>query len=136
MSGPKVHVENLSLVCFLLGRNASLLVNALRDPKLTMEDLTCIDHDVCTAIRIARDEVSVQLNDIYKYLGDRLQREEITNGGSKSNSVAAAPYVANQFAEPRADEFNNAQTYGHSSRETVICPPRILHPMYNQCFNQ
>lgn len=137
--GPVVFGENMSLECFLLGRNASLLVNALRESRFSTEHLAYLDHDVCTAVRIIRDEVSTQLNDIYKYLVDRLQREQLNNGPRPN-----APFVPNPFSvvsEPTTsrapeDAFSVAQTLGHSSRDTVICPPRMLPlPMYNPYVN-
>lgn len=139
--GPVVFGENMSLECFLLARNASLLLNALRESRFSTEQLAYLDHDVCTAIRIIREEVSPQVNDIYKYLLDRLQREQFSNGTKTSN----LSYVGsgNQFpisSEPAihnaGDVFHAAQTLGHSSRDTVICPPRMLPlPMYNPYFN-
>lgn len=137
-SGPQEFGKNMALECFLLGRRASLLVNSLRDSKLSVEHLAYLDNDVCTAICIIRDEVSTQLNDIYQYLIDRLQREQISNASAKS-TAAVPPYIANQFAilseqSNRAtteDAFSAAQLYGHASRNTVICPPRHLSlPMY------
>nr|BAM33612.1 doublesex2 [Ceriodaphnia dubia] len=138
--GPEVYGNNIYLESFLLGRNASLLVNALRESRFSMDDLAYLDNEVCTAVRIIRNEVSTQLTDISKYLLDRLQREQINNGTKSS-----VPYVGNQLAamseqNNRASEeaFNAAQTYGHLSRDTVICPPRILQlpSMYNPYVNQ
>lgn len=143
--GPVVFGENMSLECFLLGRNASLLLNALRESRFSTEQLAYLDHDVCTAIRIIREEVSPQVNDIYKYLLDRLQREQFSNGTKTSNLsyVVGGGGGGNQFpisSEPAIhnaeDVFHAAQTLGHSSRDTVICPPRMLPlPMYNPYFN-
>lgn len=144
-SGPEEFGKNMALECFLLGRRASLLVNSLRDSRLTMEHLAYLDNDVCTAICIIRDEVSTQLNDIYQYLIDRLQREQISNVTGKSNTAATVPsYIANQFAIlseqssrlASEDAFTVSHLYGHSSRDTVICPPRHLslpvYPYVNQ----
>ena len=140
--GPEVYGNNIYLESFLLGRNASLLVNALRESRFSMEDLAYLDNEVCTTIHIIRNDVSTQLNDISKYIVDRLQREQISNG-TKSSSV---PYVANQLAaiseqNNRASEeaLNSAQNFGHLSRDTVICPPpRMLSlpNMYNPYVNQ
>lgn len=139
--GPVVFGENMSLECFLLGRNASLLVNALRESRFTTEHLAYLDHDVCTAVRIIRDEVSTQLNDIYKYLYDRLQREQINSGASSTRHS----YVANPFSvvtDPpinRTDDAFSSVSQGQPqpNRDTVICPPRMLSlPMYNPYVNQ
>ena len=144
--GPVVFGENMSLECFLLGRNASLLLNALRESRFSTEQLAYLDHDVCTAIRIIREEVSPQVNDIYKYLLDRLQREQFTNGPKTANlsyvSSNQFPIISSEpslLHNPHAvadDVFHAAQTLGHSSRDTVICPPRMLPlPMYTPYFN-
>ncbi|XP_057371909.1 doublesex- and mab-3-related transcription factor C2-like isoform X2 [Daphnia carinata] len=45
-SGPQEFGKNMALECFLLGRRASLLVNSLRDSKLTVEHLAYLDNDV------------------------------------------------------------------------------------------
>lgn len=139
--GPVVFGENMSLECFLLGRNASLLVNALRESRFTTEHLAYLDHDVCTAVRIIRDEVSTQLNDIYKYLLDRLQREQINSASSSSTRPS---YVANPFSVVTENPINrttddafSSVSQGQPSRDTVICPPRMLSlPMYNPYVNQ
>ena len=153
-NSPVVFGENMSLECVLLGRSASLLMNALATSRLTHEQLLYLNHEIASAIRILTEEVTPHLNDIYRYLMDRLQREQAKNGANKTNfqgcisnqlpalveitagkSTADAVYTTAAAAASVSNHVQQQQP--QPVRESVIFPPMdVSFPVYPQYGTQ
>lgn len=147
-NSPVVFGENMSLECVLLGRSASLLMNALATSRLNHEQLLYLNHEIASAIRILTEEVTPHLNDIYRYLMDRLQREQAKNGANKTSfqgciSNQLAPLVEITAGKSSADAYATASASNHVQqqpqpvRESVIFPPMdVSFPAYPQYGSQ
>jgi len=112
LSGPVIFGENISLECFLLGRNASLLSNSLHDTRMSREQLQYLDNEISNTTRAVKD-IAFGVNSIYQYLVDRLQREHVRS--SKNNVESLNSHILVPASDPRAHSHLNNHSSQHQA---------------------